>query len=221
MKRNVLGVILARGGSKRLPRKNVLELGGKPLINWTIDEASKSKYITTLVVSTDDEEILEIARKSGVKTVIRPDVLANDGASSLDALLHAIEEIGGHYDYVILLQPTSPFRTVQNIDESLEIALTEKYSSVISVTEVEFNKDWINHLTENDTLDLFCNDKKSDTKRKSYKLNGAIYIAQLEYFRKMKKLISPSNSKAYIMSAENSIDIDSPYDFEVAKKLLK
>lgn len=221
MKRNVLGVILARGGSKRLPRKNVLELGGKPLINWTIDEASKSKYITTLVVSTDDEEILEIARKSGVKTVIRPDVLANDGASSLDALFHAIEEIGGHYDYVILLQPTSPFRTVQNIDESLEIALTEKYSSVISVTEVDFNKDWVNHLTEDDTLDLFHNDKKSDAKRKSYKLNGAIYIAQLEYFRKMKKLISPSNSKAYIMSAENSIDIDSPYDFEVAKKLLK
>ena len=115
-----LAVILARGKSKRLPRKNVLDLSGKPLIAWSIEAGLKSKYIDKLLVSSDDEEVLEIANKFGSDTLKRPDELAGDTSTSLDAIKHSIT-IFERYDYVMLLQPTSPLRNDKHIDEAIEL----------------------------------------------------------------------------------------------------
>lgn len=113
---SVLGVVLARGGSKRVPRKNIRPLGGQPLIAWTIGTAMLAQRLDDLVVSSDDEEILEIAGALGVRTIKRPDEMARDDATSYPSLLHAVDSMPDRYDYACLLPPTSPLRISQDID---------------------------------------------------------------------------------------------------------
>ena len=118
--RTVLAVILARGGSKRVPRKNLREYRGKPLIQWAIEEGKKSAYIDYLVVSTDDQEIADVAQKLGCGVIHRPPELSTDTASSEEALRHVLFD--SPHDWVVLLQPTSPNRTVKDIDGCIETA---------------------------------------------------------------------------------------------------
>jgi len=122
--RKFLAIIPARGGSKRLPRKNVLNLNFKPLIAYSIEAGIGSKYVDDLVVSSDNEEILNISKALGADTIVRPNYLASDTATTFDAIRHALENISG-YDYIVLLQPTSPLRTSKHIDEAIEL-LDEK-----------------------------------------------------------------------------------------------
>ena len=121
----LLAIIPARGGSKRLPRKNILDLSGKPLIAWTIEAALNSKYIDRIVVSTDDQEIANISIKHGAEVpFLRPKSLATDDASSIDTVINVlgeIEIIDQHYEYIVLLQPTSPLRTEIDIDKAIEL----------------------------------------------------------------------------------------------------
>ena len=123
--KKLLAVIPARGGSKRLPRKNILDLSGKPMISWTIDAALGSKYIDRIVVSTDDQEIAKISKDCGADIpFIRPLELATDYATSIDVVLNLIESLernNEYYDYIMLLQPTSPLRSTKNINESVEL----------------------------------------------------------------------------------------------------
>ena len=147
--KEVLAIIPARGGSKRLPGKNIKDLNGKPLIAWTIDAALRSKYIDKSVVSTDDEIIAEISQKYGAEVpFIRPKELATDTASSIDVILHAInfyKTKGEPFEYVILLQPTSPLRTTEDIDHAFEM-LNEETKAIVSVCETEHPPLWSNTL---------------------------------------------------------------------------
>ena len=111
-KDKVLGLIPARGGSKGLPRKNILPVAGKPLIGWTIEAAKNSRYLDRLILSSDDREILETAEALGCESpFVRPEALATDSALAIDVIRHAVEAVNDHFDYIVLLQPTSPLRT--------------------------------------------------------------------------------------------------------------
>ncbi|MBC8555357.1 MAG: acylneuraminate cytidylyltransferase family protein, partial [Candidatus Brocadiales bacterium] len=139
--KRILAIIPARGGSKRLPRKNILDLAGKPPIAWSIEAALGSKYIDRVIVSTDDEEIAGISRKYGADVpFMRPNKLATDESSSVDVVLHVIntlKEKGRESEYIMLLQPTSPLRTMENIDEAVELLQSSSSDAVISVCEAE------------------------------------------------------------------------------------
>lgn len=215
-----LAIIPARGGSKRLPRKNILNLAGKPLIAWTIEAASGSTYIDATVVSSDDVEILSVAHQYGAKTLQRPDELATDTATSFDAVKHAIEN-SEPCDYVVLLQPTSPLRTSQHIDEAIELLISKNADAVISVSEMDHSPLWSNTLPENGSMEHFLRDEvinsRSQDLEKHYRLNGAIYICKTEKLLEEKSFFIQKNIFAYIMHRHNSVDIDDVIDFELAK----
>jgi CMP-N-acetylneuraminic acid synthetase len=174
-----LAVIPARGGSKRLPRKNVLDLAGKPLIAWTIEAAKQSKYIDHFVVSTDDQEITDVSKQFGAEVLTRPGELATDTASSVDVVLHSINAQQKQYDYVILLQPTSPLRTAQHIDEAIELLFEKNANAIISVCETDHSPLWSNTLHEDGNMDNFIREevkgKRSQDLPTYYRLNGAIF----------------------------------------------
>ena len=220
-----LAVIPARGGSKRLPRKNVLDLAGKPLIAWTIEAAKHSKYIDHFVVSTDDQEISDVSKKYGAEVLTRPAELATDTASSVDVVLHAIAAQSQSYDYVILLQPTSPLRTAQHIDKAIELLFDKNANAVISVCETDHSPLWANTLPEDGNMDNFIREevkgKRSQDLPTYYRLNGAVYIVNLYELIKEKSFFNKSYSVAYIMDIYSSLDIDRKYEFELAKVLVK
>lgn len=222
--KSFLAIIPARGGSKRLLNKNVLPVCGKPLISWTIDAAIQSKYVDNVVVSSDDPVALDIANGLNVVALKRPEALASDLATSIDVLIHAIENVSGNFDYVILLQPTSPLRTAEHIDGAIEQLISNPVAdSVISVAEMNHSPQWANILPENASMKGFILNnadlKRSQDLEKYYRLNGAIYIKDTIRAKQEGKLLS-ENSYAYIMSAEDSIDIDTKYDLICAEAIL-
>ena len=219
--KRLLAIIPARGGSKRLPRKNILNLSGKPLIAWTIEAALGSKYVDHVVVSTEDNQIAAVSKKYGADVpYMRPDNLATDESASIDAVLHTIEyleEIGEFYNYIILLQPTSPLRTTQNINESIELLQDRKCDAVISVCEAEHSPLWCNTIPLDDDLSNFLDssvlNKRSQDLKQYYRLNGAIYLCNTNRLKVEKTFFLKSNCIAYNMKQEKSVDIDSKSDF--------
>ena len=133
-----LGFLPARGGSKRLPKKNVLNLKGKPLISWSIEAGLRSRYIDKLVVSSEDEEILSIAAEHEVETLIRPDELADDKTSSFDTIKHTLDN-SKEYDYIVLLQATSPLTNQTHIDKAIELLEEKNADAIVSVRETDHN----------------------------------------------------------------------------------
>ena len=222
--KRLLAVIPARGGSKRLPRKNVLDLAGKPLIAWTIQEALNCKYIDQVIVSTDDKEISDISKEYGADVpFFRPSELATDEAKTVDVVLHLLDElekVGERYDYIILLQPTSPLRTAQNIDESVELLQMKNSDAVISVCESEHPPLWCNVLPDDMSMDNFLDEsvknKRSQDLSKQYRINGAIYISSVKKLKKENSFFLSNNCIAYIMKQNVSIDIDTRDDFDFA-----
>ena len=214
-----LAVILARGKSKRLPRKNILDLSDKPLIAWSIEAGLKSKYIDKLLVSSDDEEVLEIANKFGSDTLKRPDELAGDTSTSLDAIKHSITSFE-RYDYVMLLQPTSPLRNDKHIDEAIELLEQKDADAVISVCEMSHSPLWCNTLDDSLSMTSFLKDqvlnKRSQDLEKFYRLNGAIYLCKTEKLLKENSFFLKDNIFAYVMDRKSSIDIDEQIDLELA-----
>jgi len=219
-----LAVIPARGGSKRLPNKNILDLKGKPLIVWSIEAAKKSKYIDEIVVSSDSDKILEIAKKYSVTTIKRPDNLATDTASSVDVIKHVIYNIKEKYDYIVLLQPTSPLRNEKHIDEAIEELIKKNADAIISVCEIDHPVEWSNVLPENLSMENFIskeNLKRSQDLPKRYRINGAIYICKTDKFLKENTFFLEKNIFAYIMDKKSSVDIDDEFDFKLAEFLMK
>lgn len=216
-----LAIIPARGGSKRLPRKNMLDFCGKPLLAWTTEAALKSKYIDRAIVSSDDEEILATSRELMIETLKRPTELANDIASTFDAIIHSIENVKENYDYIIVLQPTSPLRNAQHIDEAIELLETKKADAIVSVCEMEHSPMWSNTLSDNLSMQDFLKDetvnKRSQDLEKYYRLNGAIYICKTEKLIKEKSFFLKKNIFAYKMDRKESVDIDEEIDFKIAK----
>ena len=219
-----LAIIPARGGSKRLPRKNVLELGGKPLIVWSIEAAKESKYIDSVVVSSDDDEILSIATKHGAQSLKRPAELAGDEATTADTLVHVIKNMKEAYDYVVLLQPTSPLRDTQDIDEAIKYLFEKEAKSIISVCEMEHSPLWANTLPNDRNMQTFLKEevinRRSQDLEPYYRLNGAIYICKTEEFLEAKSFFLKENVFAYEMPQKKSVDIDTDLDFLVTEALI-
>ncbi|MDY0123318.1 acylneuraminate cytidylyltransferase family protein [Sulfurimonas sp.] len=218
-----LAIIPARGGSKRVPRKNVLDLCGKPLIAWSIEAGLKSKYIDKVVVTSDDEEILDISKLYGAKSIKRPGELASDTATTFDAIKHAIDNVE-KYDYIILLQPTSPLRNEKHIDEAIELLESKKADAVIGVCEMDHSPLWSNVLPEDGSMSDFLRDeiknKRSQDLDKYYRLNGAIYICKTEKFLENKGFFLKKNIFAYVMDRKSSVDIDEEIDFDIAMAII-
>lgn len=224
----ILAIIPARGGSKGVSKKNIKSLDGIPLIGHTLQEAKKSKYIDKIVVSTDDVEIAEIALNFGGEVpILRPKELATDTSSTVDTIIHMIdylkEKVYYMPDYICLLQCTSPLRTYNDIDGAIEKLLHTDFDGIISVCEAEVNPYWTNVFVK-DNLKYFIEEGRKTTRRQDlpriYRYNGAIYIIKTEVFIK-ELTFETDNITGYIMSNENSIDIDTFLDFKIAEILMK
>ncbi len=218
--KSFLAIIPARGGSKRLPRKNLLDLCGKPLIAWSIEAGIKSKYLDAIVLSSDDSEILKIGEDYKIQTIKRPQKLASDIASSVDVVKHVIKNLES-YEYIVLLQPTSPLRDNSHIDEAIELLENKNADAIISVCEMDHSPLWSNTLNENLSMQDFLNkdvlQKRSQDLDKYYRLNGAIYICKTKKFIEESSFFLKKNIYAYVMDVQNSVDIDKRIDLESAR----
>jgi len=223
----ILVVIPARGGSKRLPRKNVLPLGGKPLICWTIEAALEAKLNARIMVTSDDEEILCIARQyesQGVIAYKRPEEFATDTASTADVLIDAVkaeQAVGHNPKTLVLLQPTSPLRNADDIRAALEVFREGGCEdTVVTVCEVDHPTAWVGTIGEGSRLEgVDLSGKRSQDYGKEYRLNGAVYVAGFAELKERKGLFTyklwPS-----IMPRRRSVDIDEFLDFRVCEAVL-
>lgn len=222
-KKSFLAIIPARGGSKRLPRKNVLPMAGKPLINWTIEAGLNSIYIDTVLVSSDDEEILATAERAGAETIRRPAELAQDTSTSFDTIKHAIDNAEPH-DYIVLLQPTSPLRTSQHVDEAIIMLESKQADALISVAPMDHSPLWANTLPPDDSMVGFLREEVLNLRSQDlcthYRLNGAIYICKTDKLLAAGGFFLSENIYAYKMDEKASVDIDTAMDFRWAECLL-
>ncbi|MGX5913510.1 cytidylyltransferase domain-containing protein [Aliidiomarina sp. Khilg15.8] len=221
-----VAIIPARGGSKRLPGKNIRDLAGKPLIAWTIEAAIQSGCFDRVIVSTDDEKIAEISRQYGAEVpFMRPPELANDTATSDSVIKHVVEWLEENSNTevktVALLQPTSPLRTAQHIQESYALLNEKNANAVISVGEVSTRLELCNYLPEDNSLSEFISDvRRTQEMKHLYELNGAIYILTGNMIGDIKRAYEKgAHSYGYVMSEENSTDIDTEIDFKWAEFL--
>ena len=224
-----IAIIPARRGSKRLPGKNTMNFGGKPLIAWTIQAAIESKYIDRVVVSTDSNQIANLSKKYGADVpYLRPEILACDESSTIDVVLHMLnylEKIGEFYDYVVLLQPTSPLRNARDINESIDLLFDRESDAVVSVCKAEHSPLWCGKLLSDMEMSTFLDssvlNKRSQDLDQYYRLNGAIYLCRVNRLKKEKNFVLKSRCIAYEMDQDRSIDIDSHLDFDFAYFCLK
>lgn len=227
--KSFIAIIPARGGSKRLTRKNVLDLAGKPIIAWTIEAALGCSFLDEVMVTTDDDEIAGVASQYGAGVpFLRPSALASDTATSLDAVKHTIgfyqSELGRRFDFVVLLQPTSPLRNAQNISEAIELLSEKNADAVISVCEVDHSPLWMNTLPPDNSMAGFIREdiknKRSQDIGKYFRLNGAIYICRVDVLLEKGTFLPEEASYAYPMSVDNSVDIDTKHDYLFAECIL-
>ncbi len=224
-----LGLIPARGGSKRVPRKNLQTVAGKPLLAWTIDAALAAQRLDRLILSTDDEEIAALGRDCGVDVpFMRPPQLASDTASGRDVTVHAVRTLadrGERFDYVVVLQPTSPLRSHQDIDDAITLLLDKRASAVVSVCETDHPPEWSNTLPDDLSMrDFFrpaVRDMRSQDLPTSYRLNGAIYIYNCTRLLRDETDEMDNSTFAFIMPRLRSVDIDEEIDLEIADLLLQ
>ena len=222
--KSFLAIIPARGGSKRLPRKNILDLNGKPLIAYSINAGLRSKYVNKVIVTSDNQEILNISQQYGAEVIKRPSYLASDTSTSFDVIKHTIENLE-QYDYVILLQATSPLRTFININKAIELLNEKNADAIVSVCEMEHSPLWANILNDDLNMNNFLKDetlnRRSQDLEKYYRINGAIYICKTDKLLSKKSFFLKDNIFAYIMDRKYSIDIDEEIDFIVAQSIME
>lgn len=223
--KTILALITARGGSKGIPQKNIIDLGGKPLLAWTIEAAQKSKYIDRLILSSDDAKIIDTAKAYGCEVpFIRPAELASDTASSMDVIFHALDSLSTSYDYLLLLQPTSPFRTAAHIDQAIEHLFERQALSVVSISKSKKSPDLIFYQAENGTLHPIIKSDPTVTRRQDAKItfqyNGALYFTSIPYLNKVKSYKTPETI-GFQLSNFIDIDIDEPEDLAYARYLVE
>lgn len=225
--KNMIAIIPARSGSKGLKNKNIRELNGKPLMAYTIESALKSKMFRDVVVSTDSLEYKRIAESYGADVpFLRNEELSTDSASTIDVvedLLNKMHESGKDYEAFMILQPTSPLRDENHIIEAVKLFNDKNADSVVSMCECEHSPLLTKQLDETRSLNGFLNGLDKHRRQdfnKFYRLNGAIYLLNVEYFLKYKNFYK-KNSYAFIMEKSKSIDIDDINDFKYAEFLIK
>jgi len=214
----VLVIIPARKGSKRLKKKNILKLGNKPLVQVTIEFAKKLKGISDIIVSTDDKAIIKIANKLNVKApFLRPSSLSNDKTSSASVCVHAIKFYEKKYkniDAILLLQPTSPFRSVKSINSAIKDFEESKYKSIASVNKLNLNPMTVIKKKQSKNYYFFRK------KEKLYEINGNFFLINKNLFLKKKKFFFPNTFLFNIKNFEETIDIDDINDLKIAKTFL-
>lgn len=224
-KNSILAVIPARGGSKRLPRKNILNLNGKPLLEYSLTAALNCDLITDVVVTSEDMEICNIASNTGAMVIKRPMELAGDTVSNEYVIKHAIDVFSaGNYvpEFVVLLQPTSPLRTARHLQECMQQFLHSGMKSVISVCKVEHHPGKYMRINQNKAepyTSLEDVEKRTQDLEEVYRQNGAIYaLRTADFLNELKFYQSPCFP--YVMNTEESIDIDSKMDLQFCEFLL-
>jgi CMP-N-acetylneuraminic acid synthetase len=211
-----LAIVPARAGSRRLPDKNMRALGGKPMVQWTIEAALASASIDAVLVTSDDDAVLALARSLGVRHVVpRPAALATDAATSADVVLHALDACPSMYATLCLLQPTSPLRTPGDIEGALALHRAHR-RPVVSVCRTAKPLSWCVGVADDGALqsiDAVLPDP-------AYVFNGAIYVLGIESFR-VDPRFAPPGTLAFRMTRDHSIDVDEPEDFLLCEALLR
>lgn len=225
-KDNVVAIIVARGGSKSIPRKNVLPLKGKPLIAWPIELACSVPRIDRVVVSTDDEEIAAVAKKYGAEVpFLRPAELAQDQIPTLPVLQHCVRFLKDKENYqtdiILLLYPTSPFLKKSRVEEALDIFEKTGCNSVLGVVK-DWGRFW-NRKTDNDKPQMFYPRNRVNRQyyEPLYRESGAVYFSRSEVLIKTDKLVDEDSAQFLIMDENENIDIDNPEDWERAENFKK
>jgi len=225
-----LGVIPARGGSKSVPRKNLAALNGKPMLAWTIQAAQESRLLTHFVVSSEDEEIIRVARQYGaLAPFVRPSELATDEAPSLPVVQHAVREMEQRqeitYDYVVLLQATSPLRNGTDIDAALEKLIQTGADSVISVVRVAHHHPARMRFIVDDLLVQLPMGESREMQRRQdlppvYIRNGAIFATRRSVVMEQNSMLGKV-SRPYVMPESRSANVDTKFDFLVVEEMMK
>lgn len=218
---NNIAIIPARGGSKGLPGKNIKLLHGKPMIAYTIEAALSSQQFSRVMVSTDDQQIADVAIACGAEVPeLRPDYLATDSSSTVEVVEYVINRYknqGEQFDSLCILQPTSPLRTYNDIILAYETYKLKKAKSVVSVCECEHSPLWENTLPDNLSMANFLRPEVLNVRRQDlptyYRLNGAIYISDINHFLKTKSFYN-QDTYAYLMNKHSSVDVDDIHDFK-------
>ncbi len=225
--KKILGIVPARGGSKGIPGKNIKNIADKPLIWWTIQEAKKCGLLDRTIVSTDDEEISNVAVNCGAEVPFtRPAEISGDNATSVDLVLHAVEyfrQKGEEFDLFVLLQPTSPLRTSEDIRCAIDVLFDREAEMVVSVTRSSSHALWTNELPENGCMKDFLPKRVVNKPRQEMPVvfhpNGAIFAGVIDRLENNRQFYG-DRTFAYIMPKERSVDIDDMLDFELAEVLL-
>ncbi|AVM75581.1 acylneuraminate cytidylyltransferase family protein [Magnetospirillum gryphiswaldense] len=219
---SVLAVVVGRGGSKGLPGKNVLPLGDRPMVAWSVAAARESKYVDQVILSSDDAEIIDAAKAAGCDVpFVRPAQLAADDSSVADVVLHALDFLDDKYDIAVLLQATSPLRQACDIDGCLELAMATDATGAVSVTRPPKPPEWMVRLDAEGRMVKVLGgeaDRRQDLPP-AYVFNGAVYVVKVAAFRQSRKFVD-DDTKAYVMPPERSVDIDTPLDFLWAQALM-
>jgi CMP-N,N'-diacetyllegionaminic acid synthase len=224
----VLALITARAGSKRLPGKNIRLLGNKPLIAWSIDVVRNIPEICDILVSTDDKNIASVCKDAGAYVPwLRPDELATDTASSVDVALHALnwyEAKKGLVDGLLLLQPTSPFRTKENIQRGIELFINHNFQSIIGVSPTSDHPMWTLKI-QDDFLVPFMQEHgigiRSQDLPPSYVMNGYFYLIAPKELRAQHSFIGPKTLPLLIESPQEALDIDTEWDYKIAEFIVE
>ncbi|MEL6090286.1 cytidylyltransferase domain-containing protein [Plesiomonas shigelloides] len=222
-----IAIIPARGGSKRLPGKNIKPLAGKPLINWTTQAAISSGVFDMVIVSTDSQSIADAAMQDIGVTFpgLRPPELASDSATTNDVISHVVKWVESNYEQVnmvAILQPTSPLRTAQHIKEAVALYRVKEATAVVSVCEIEHPVQYCNRLPADNSLAGFITpaaNKRSQDLEPYYRVNGAIYIFDRKHVGELSGIYC-NDSYAYLMDKTTSVDIDDEFDFKLAEYIL-
>jgi len=222
--RRVLALIPARAGSKGLPGKNILPADGRPLLAWSIDAAKGSAYVDRVALSSEDDAIMAAARAHGCDVPFRrPAELATDIATSADVALHALEQLPG-YDFLVLLQPTSPLRTALDIDACLERCADAGATSCVTVTPAQQSPWWMYQIGDGNRLRRLLDAPERASRRQdlpvAYVLNGAVYVVAVPWFRQTRTFVDDA-TVACVMPADRSIDIDDRDDFDAFRRRLE
>jgi len=229
--KKILGLIPARGGSKGLPNKNIKLLLGKPLIAWTIEQAKRSKYLDSVIVNTDDEQIAKVSKEYGAEIpFMRPKELAQDTSKIIDAIFHALdtlEKMGKCYDYMSLLEPTSPLRNDEDIDNSIKklIDADASVNSLISVGKIALeNPLYAKKIAKEGNVESYGETKTASSLRQeipdAYFPYGVMYMSKVEAIRKY-KMVYPEKILAYEIERWQNYEINDIYDFLCVETILK
>ena len=222
MKNNVIAIILARGGSKGIPRKNVLDFAGHPLVAWTVMQAKLSKEIDEVYISSDSDEILEIAKNYGANTIKRPEEISGDTAKSEDAIIHAISILGADQEMIIMLEPTAPLRKVDDIDNCIKMFRNEEWDSCFSGALLQDFLLW--KRDKNGNLNSLNYDYRNQGPRQlrepDYVENGAIFVF------KPKIMVNEKNRFGgkiglFPNNFWQSFEIDDPEDWEFVELIFR